>query len=80
MTNAGVNATGLKFPFEKFAVIASAWRPMVKPRRIRPASATVLTVVSVVCTHFPSLMPRRLIHVRTQIEISAIKRWGDRPS
>ena len=80
MMNAGVKATALKFPFEKFAVRASAWRPMVSPRMIKPANATVLTTVNVVCTHFPSLIPRRLIQVRTQMLIRAISRCGDNPS
>ena len=53
---------------------------MVRPRRISAARAPVFTTVSVVWTIFASLTPRRLIHVRTQMLMTAISRCGDNPS
>src|ERR1700687_1408300 len=72
--NTDANATGLKLPAPKFAAIASALRPIVRPRRMSAAKAPVLTTVSVVWTILPSLTPRRLIQVRIQIVTRAISR------
>jgi hypothetical protein len=69
-----------KLPLEKFAEMASAFFPSVRPSRISSASAPVFTTVSVVWTSFPSRTPRRLIQVRTAMLSRPTSRCGERPS
>ena len=63
----------------KFAVTAAGLRPIVRASSTSAASETVLMTVSVVCTSFPSLTPRRLIQVSTQIVTRAASRCGESP-
>jgi len=80
MRKAGLTSEVLKCPAPKFAATAAACRPTVRPSTMSSPSAPVFTIVSVVWTHFASFTPRRLIQVRTQIEMSATRRCGVSPS
>jgi hypothetical protein len=76
--SSGIDPTN--WPGPKLAAIASGFRPIVRPSRTSAASAPVLTTVNVVWTILPSRTPRRLIHVKTHMETSATRRWGESPA
>src|SRR2546425_12697175 len=58
----------------KLAVRAAALRPIVRPRRIRAASAAVLVIVKDVCTIVAVRTPRTLIQVSRTIDRIANRR------
>ena len=64
----------------KLAAIAAAFRPMVRPNNIRPASAAVLIAVNVVWMNAAVRTPRTLIQVRIAMDSIAKIRCADKPT